>query len=160
MRYKRINPFIKAHGAEPGPLMRPILTGATASEISAVITVLILLLICFELNIKFRFSLVALFFGMILYSLFAGILYGKIYRRAANDRRGGWIFGASTGFILWMVNPIIWLPWFGYKELFSGSTGLLIVFTHVIHGTMMGLFFPRIHLICARKWKTLGESYD
>ncbi len=33
--------------------------------------------------------------------LLAGVLYGQMFQRAANDRHGGWLFGLAYGFLIW-----------------------------------------------------------
>ena len=43
--------------------------------------------------------------------LLGGVLYGWLFQRAANDPRGGWLFGLAFGFVLWMVGPIPLLQW-------------------------------------------------
>src|SRR5690242_16488011 len=104
----KVNPFLRAHGSAAGVLMRPVLTGFLAGLSSAILVIL--------LGGIYKSVLGYLFFGSM-----AGILYGVIYRRAANDRRSGWIFGASTGFIFWMINPVTWWNWIEREPFFVGD---------------------------------------
>lgn len=154
MRGRRINPFIRAHGAAPGPFMRPRLTGALTGLVAAILTFLAFAPsgIFSSFGVEIDISIVLCF----AYGLLSGFIYGSIYRRAANDRKGGWIFGASTGFILWMINPAIWFPWLGLDPVLIGRTGLLVMLMHVVHGAALGLLYPWGHLVCARKSRIYG----
>lgn len=157
---QRINPFLRAHGASPGPLMRPLLTGFLASLLSGMIVFALLgslneFTLFTKANGRYEMLLAAM-----IYCSCAGLLYGQVYRRAANDLRGGWLFGSSTGFILWMLNPLIWLPWLGREPLFVGIDAIVFLLSHVLHGALMGLLYPWLHRICKRRtdFKVLSST--
>lgn len=147
----QINPFLRAHGASPGPLMRPKLTGFLASILSGAILLALLSAFGVLTFLIEQYGWPEILFALCAYCTIAGILYGQVYRRAANDLRGGWLFGASTGFILWMFNPLIWLPWLDREPLFVGTEALIFMLTHVLHGALMGLLYPWLHFICKRR---------
>src|SRR5260370_41688930 len=54
--------------------------------------------------------------GALLMAL-AGAAYGRLFGRAANDARGGWLFGMAFGFALWAGGAVMVLP------LASGGQG-------------------------------------
>src|SRR6478672_923976 len=95
--------YLRAHGNTPGPTLRPYTTGAISSLI-AVIPYLVIMAWSgalaaatanLHLDIWFVVSVaVAL---MVL----AGLVYAVVFKRAANDRQGGWLFGISYGFAVW-----------------------------------------------------------
>jgi hypothetical protein len=130
--------------------MRPRLTGILASLVSAVVVSIVLFV--FE---PLPLSTIVTPAGASSYlflSLVAGFLYGAVYRRAANDQKGGWIFGASGGFVLWMFNPLIWLPWLGYEPVLIGRVGMAVLLLHIVHGALMGVLYPWVHDLCARTY--------
>jgi hypothetical protein len=75
----------------------------------------------------------------------SGALYGMTFRRAANDRRGGWLFGAAFGFLLWMAAPIAVLPLIGGSVMAAGkaATGFFACF--LVWGAAVGAVFPFVH---------------
>jgi hypothetical protein len=147
---QRVNPFILAHGTSSGPLMRPLLTGSIAGVIAGFSVFLVSWKFELLTQIFYRFGTISTFLGYVLFGAVMGIIYGAVYRRAANDRQGGWIFGSSAGFIFWMLNPIIWLPWLGRKPIFLGSEALAFLASHVLFGLLLGILFPWLHLLFLR----------
>ncbi len=77
--------------------------------------------------------------------LLGGILYGWLFQRAANDPRGGWLFGMAFGFVLWMLGPVPLLQWLPDQPILRGypATGLLLA--QLLWGLAMGVVFPLIH---------------
>jgi hypothetical protein len=147
----RINPFILAHGSSAGPLMRPLLTGFIAGESAGLLVFFVLWRFQILEGVCARFGTSSTVIGYGIFGAVTGIVYGWTYRRAANDHRGGWIFGASTGFIFWMLNPIIWLPWFGLKPLLIGTEAVVFMVSHVLYGLFLGFLFPWVHRWTTRK---------
>jgi hypothetical protein len=74
-----------------------------------------------------------------------GLLYGAIFRRAANDRRAGWLLGISYGFVLWIAAPIVVLPVVRSQAMAGGmaATGIFVGF--LSWGLAVGLLFPYVH---------------
>ena len=60
--------------------------------------------------------------------LLGGVLYGWLFQRAANDPRGGWLFGLAFGFVLWMLGPVPLLQWLPDQPILRGypAAGLLL----------------------------------
>ncbi len=58
----------------------------------------------------------------------AGALYARLLGRAANDVRGGWLFGMAFGFALWAAGAVFILPLVGNGELPAGppATGVFL----------------------------------
>jgi hypothetical protein len=75
----------------------------------------------------------------------AGALYGRLFMRAANDRRGGWLFGISYGFLLWMIGPATVIQWLLHKPLALGTAAQAIFLAHLAYGLALGVLFPLIH---------------
>src|SRR4051794_25366997 len=100
--------YMRAHGNTPGPTQRPILAGAATGALAEIPALLLLwwsgaLASATQTLSLSTWVLVALhFLGMIV----AGAIYGRVFSRAANDPRGGWLFGISYGFLLWMIGPV------------------------------------------------------
>jgi hypothetical protein len=89
----------------------------------------------------------------------AGALYGRIFSRAANDWHGGWLFGISYGFLLWMLGPATLLQWLTARPLAVGTAALALLGGHLLYGLTLGLLFPLIHQVIQRKArKLLGDE--
>lgn len=140
-----MNPFIRAHGSSTGPLMRPALNGFISGTASALSIYFLFLKLQILQDFLSHFGPLITFTGYLTFGAMTGILYGLIYRRSANDIRGGWIFGASTGFIFWMINPVIWWPWVGQGPILKGHEALIFMTSHILYGFLLGLFFPLFH---------------
>ena len=105
--------MLQAHGLDAGPTQRPLLAGAAAGVL-ADIPALAVLVAFRSLDAPTQFTgtspaIIALAFSGLL--LIGGLIYGWLFQRAANDPRGGWLFGLSFGFVLWMVGPVPLLQW-------------------------------------------------
>lgn len=81
----------------------------------------------------------------------AGILYAAIFKRAANDRRGGWLFGASYGFVLWIIAPITLWQLITPRPFVVGTAAMGLFGAHVVFGVVLGLVFPWIHIFVQTK---------
>jgi hypothetical protein len=77
--------------------------------------------------------------------LLGGILYGWLFQRAANDLRGGWLFGMAFGFILWMLGPIPLLQWLPDQPILRGYPAAGLLLAQLVWGLVLGLVFPSIH---------------
>jgi hypothetical protein len=81
----------------------------------------------------------------------AGIVYAAIFKRAANDRRGGWLFGASYGFLWWIIAPISLLQLFNSRPVAVGTAAMGLFGAHVLYGLVLGLIFPWVHSLIQAK---------
>jgi hypothetical protein len=74
-----------------------------------------------------------------------GALYGRIFMRAANDHRGGWLFGIAFAFLLWMLGPASTISWILQKPLAIGTAAQGILAAHLAYGLILGSLFPWLH---------------
>jgi hypothetical protein len=129
--------------------MRPLLSGAVSGSLA---WVLLLILVRKFGSVAGAFGgsglLVFLVTGVL--GVTGGILYGAIFRRAANDPRGSWLLGICFGFLLWNLNPLIWVPYFGGEALLVGQPALLFLVGHVLWGGLCGVLHPILSRVSAR----------
>ncbi|MGB7160124.1 MAG: hypothetical protein WBD40_18805 [Tepidisphaeraceae bacterium] len=81
----------------------------------------------------------------------AGRLYGRVFMRAANDRRGGWLFGIGFGFLLWMLGPSTVVYWMRHTPLATGRASQALFASHLLYGLVLGVAFPFVHAIIQRR---------
>lgn len=74
-----------------------------------------------------------------------GVLYGWLFQRAANDPRGGWLFGMAYGFVLWMLGPIPLLQWAPEQPILTGYPAVGLLLGELLWGLILGLAFPFVH---------------
>src|SRR5438045_2600415 len=104
----RVMPFMRAHGHTPGPTQRPKLAGVLTGAV-AQFAALAAFLVSGAMDSLVHALGTTLWPAVLLQSAVAaaaGALYGAVFGRAANDREGGWLFGISYGFLLWMLGPV------------------------------------------------------
>src|SRR3712207_1606769 len=77
--------------------------------------------------------------------LLSGILYGWLFQRAANDPRGGWLFGMAFGFVLWMLGPVPLLQWLPDQPILHGYPAAGLLLAQLLWGLVMGVVFPSVH---------------
>ena len=147
--------YMRAHGNTAGPTQRPTLTGAIAGLISFVPYEGILRMSDARSSIAHGFDISIWTSSAINLAVMitAGILYGAVFKRAANDRQGGWTFGASYGFVLWMVAPITIWQLLAPKPLAVGTAAMGLFVAHVIYGLALGFMFPWIHIMVKARLK-------
>lgn len=140
--------FLQAHGFDAGPLQRPLAAGVLTGLLATVPAAAVFApLGSFQVAADDVMRLPRPVTAVLLLAAFAlsGAAYGLVFRRAANDRRGGWLFGAAFGFILWTAAPIVILPLIGGHTMASGraATGFLAGF--LVWGLATGALFPLVH---------------
>ena len=139
---------LRAHGMDAGPLQRPILAGVlTGLAATAPAAVPFLALGSFEVCADDVLRLPRPVTAAIMVAAFtaSGALYGLALRRAANDRRGGWLFGAVFGFVLWMAAPVVVLPLTGSGVMAAGPAAAGFLAAFLVWGTVTGALFPFVH---------------
>src|SRR3954471_664516 len=95
--------FLAAHGYDPGPTQRPFTAGAVAGLLATPPAILVLHLLgslAVEGRILGLSRIMTIIAGGLAMAL-AGAVYARLLGRAANDVRGGWLFGMAFGFALW-----------------------------------------------------------
>lgn len=141
-------PFLRAHGYDPGPTERPFLAGGLSGGLAVVPSSAAFVgfgsfgVLSEQVIEVSRLVTAALLFGAF---TVAGIIYGAVFRRAANDRQAGWLLGLAYGFVLWIAAPIVAFPLTGARSMAAGvaATGFLVTF--LAWGLFVGLLFPWLH---------------
>ncbi|MBM1173505.1 hypothetical protein [Microvirga arabica] len=139
--------MLHAHGLDAGPAQRPLLAGALAGVLAAVpaLAVLAGFQSLDEPARATSTSVLIAGFAYVGLMLFGGILYGWLFQRAANDPRGGWLFGMAFGFVLWMLGPIPLLQWMPDEPILRGYPAVGLLLAQLLWGLALGLVFPPIH---------------
>jgi hypothetical protein len=70
--------------------------------------------------------------------------------RAANDGGGGWLFGISYGYLLWMLGPVTLVQWVMARPVLVGGASRGLFAAHLLYGLVLGLLFPRVHRLIQR----------
>lgn len=152
--------YMRAHGNVAGPTQRPLLTGAISGLIAFVPYELILDHSGARDAITRGLGLntwISIGIGAVVMIL-AGMLYAAIFKRAANDRRGGWLFGASFGFLLWVVTPITSWQLLTSRPLAVGLAAMGLFGGHIVFGIILGLSFPLVHSLTRSKMDKVARN--
>ncbi|MCC6328879.1 MAG: hypothetical protein IT174_10215 [Acidobacteria bacterium] len=141
--------YMQAHGNTPGPTQRPLLTGALGGIIAAIPSAGVLYWSGSLAGAAERagVTLASAHLGHGLMMVLAGMIYAAIFKRAANDRQGGWLFGAAFGFLVWMFTPVSVWQLFAARPLAVGRAAIGLFAAHILFGLVLGLIYPRIHTI-------------
>ena len=151
--------YMRAHGNTAGPTQRPLLTGAIGGLIAFLPYEALLRLSGardaitrgFEINVWMSTAInMTVMIG-------AGILYAAIYKRAANDCHGGWIFGASYGFLLWMLAPVTIFQLISPKPIAVGTAAMGLFGAHIVYGLALGIVFPWIHFLIQSRLQNINN---
>lgn len=139
--------FLGAHGFDPGPTQRPALAGLIAGLLGTIPATG--LLVAFgSLSVEtglLRLSMPATLAAGAAAMAVAGGVYGQLFGRGANDRRGGWLFGMAYGFLLWTAGAVMVLPLLSGGNAPAGTAAIGIFLSLVIWGAAMGALFPYVH---------------
>lgn len=155
--------FLSAHGYDPGPTQRPALAGGITG-ILATPPAIAILIVFRSLEVEARIlelSIGATLAGGGLVMALAGAAYGRLFQRAANDKRGGWLFGMAFGFLLWAAGAVMLLPALSGGAAPGGEAAIGLFLSLLAWGTVLGSLFPFVHRrFQARvgRWPTIGPS--
>jgi len=139
--------MLQAHGLDAGPTQRPLLAGAITG-VMATVPALAVLAGFQALGAPARAGGTSVFAAGLAYAglmLLGGILYGWLFQRAANDVRGGWLFGLAFGFVLWMLGPVPLLQWLPDQPVLRGYPAAGLLLAQLLWGLTLGLVFPMVH---------------
>ena len=139
--------FLAAHGYDPGPTQRPLLTGAISGVLATVPAILVLHLFG-SLEVEARIlgtSIGATLAAGWLLMAVAGAVYARLFGRAANNRSGGWLFGAAFGFAVWATGAVLVLPLVSGGRAPAGEAALGVFVSLVLWGAALGILVPFIH---------------
>lgn len=139
--------FLQAHGHDPGPTQRPVLAGAVVGLMAEIPTAVVLWYTgtLSSLAQVTHVSQTAVLLAHVGAVTVAGLLYGYVFQRAANDRRGGWLFGLGYGFVLWTAGPVTSLQWILGQPVATGRAAMGHLTGHLLWGLLLGVLFPSVH---------------
>lgn len=147
--------YMRAHGNSPGPTHRPRLTGALAGLLAAV-PCLIIGYLTGALSGESERLGVDVWAAVVLDTLIlavAGVVYAEIFKRAANDASGGWLFGACFGFLIWMVGPVTLWRWAAGEPMARGTAAMGLFGAQLVYGLVLGGVFPFINRLLQTRMK-------
>jgi chromate transport protein ChrA len=136
--------FLAAHGFDPGPTQRPWLAGAIAGLIATVPAIALLWAfgsLRVEAQILGISHLLTVAVGAPVMAA-AGAAYGRLFGRAANDRRVGWLFGMAFGFVLWTAGAVMILPLVSGGNMPAGLPATGVFLSLILWGTALGIAHP------------------
>jgi hypothetical protein len=136
--------FLSAHGYAPGPTQRPLLAGAVSGLI-ATIPAIGLLQLFGTLPVEAAILRLSIFETLAAGSALmgvAGAIYARVYGRAANDARGGWLSGMAYGFALWAAGAVMVLPIASGGLAPAGDAALGAFLSLVVWGGALGTLLP------------------
>jgi hypothetical protein len=145
--------YMRAHGNTPGPTQRPALTGAIGGALALIPAA----------AVRWRSGAFAsaaeasgLHFWQVLavdacVMIIAGVIYAQIFKRAANDKQGGWLFGIGYGFLLWMLGPVTFWQFVTGRPLALGYAAMGLFGSQILYGLTLGIIYPRIHSLIQTK---------
>ena len=139
--------FLSAHGYDPGPSQRPLLAGAISGVLATIPALGILLWfgsLRVEAEILAMPTLLTLACGWAVMAI-AGALYARLFGRAANNVRGGWLFGMAFGFALWAGGAVLILPVASGGRAPAGLAALGVALSLLVWGLAIGLLVPFVH---------------
>ena len=139
--------FLTAHGFDPGPTQRPLLTGGISGAVATLPAVGVLAAFgSLEVEAKILGMPVPLTLaaGCAVMAL-AGVVYGGLFRRGANDRWGGWLFGMAFGFLLWTAGAVMVLPLASGGFAPGGEAAIGVFLSLVVWGAALGGVVPFVH---------------
>lgn len=136
--------FLTAHGFDPGPAQRPLLAGAISGIVATIPAICILHAfgsLAIEARILGISTLVTIAAGVPIMAA-AGAVYGRLFGRAANMVRGGWLFGMTFGFALWAAGAVMVLPLVSGGKTPAGVAAIGVFLSLVAWGAALGLGHP------------------
>ena len=138
---------LDAHGYDPGPSQRPLLAGAI-SGILATLPAILVLLLSGALEVEARILGMSLpetlGLGAVAMAL-AGAAYARFFGRAANAKRGGWLFGMSFSFALWAAGAVLVLPLLSGGQAPAGEAAAGVALSMIVWGVALGILVPFVH---------------
>ena len=139
--------MLRAHGLDAGPTQRPLAAGAMTGLLADLPALAVLLAFASleRLAAAAGASIAAAALLHAAAMALAGAGYGLLFRRAANDARGGWLFGTAYGYLVWQGVAVPLLQWLPEEPLLQGQPALGWLAGHLAWGLVLGLAFERVH---------------
>lgn len=142
-----IRSFLDAHGYDPGPSQRPLLSGAISGLLATLPAIGILVAfgsLKVEAAILGMSPLATLALGWAAMAI-AGAAYARFFGRAANAVRGGWLFGMSFGFGLWAAGAVLLLPILNGGRAPADAAAAGVALSLIVWGLATGILVPFVH---------------
>ena len=139
--------FVAAHGYDPGPSQRPVLSGAISGILATIPAIGILIMfgsLQAEAEILGLSPAATLAVGSAVMAA-AGAAYARFFGRAANAVRGGWLFGMSFGFGLWAAGAVLVLPLLSGGRAPAGGAAVGVALALIVWGAATGILVPFVH---------------
>jgi hypothetical protein len=139
--------FLDAHGYDPGPSQRPLLSGAISGVLATVPAIAVLVAfgsLSAEAEILGMSWPATLAAGWGVMAI-AGAAYARFFGRAANAVRGGWLFGMSFGFALWAAGAVLVLPLLSGGRAPAGVAAAGVALSLIVWGLATGILVPFVH---------------
>lgn len=139
--------FLSAHGYDPGPSQRPLLAGAISGVLATVPALVVLYVsgaLRTEAAILGMHVVTTVIAGWAVMAV-AGAAYAKFFGRAANNVRGGWLFGLSFAFALWAAGAVMVLPLLSGGRAPAGAQAVGVALSMLIWGLAVGVLVPFVH---------------
>ena len=139
--------FLSAHGYDPGPTQRPLLAGAISGVLATIPAIAILIAfgsLAAEARILGLSEFTTVAAGWLIMAL-AGAVYGRLFGRAVNERRSGWLFGMAFGFALWGAGAVMVLPIASGGSAPAGKAAIGVFLSLVAWGAALGAIHPFVH---------------
>jgi hypothetical protein len=135
--------FMLAHGQTPGPGERPRVAGSLAGAVAGIAALPLLkgTGAAAELADGLRTPGWTIQLLYLASAVIGGLIYSAAFGRAANDRRGGWLFGIAYGFLLWMVGPVALLQLAFRHQFVSGTAAMGVLGANLVSGLLLGLLY-------------------
>ena len=151
--------FLGAHGYDPGPTQRPLIAGAI-SGVLATIPAIAILYVFGSLRVEARIlglsEPVTLAAGWVVMAC-AGAVYARLFGRAANEVRGGWLFGMAFGFALWAAGAVMVLPIASGGQAPAGEAAIGVFLSLVAWGAALGIVHPFVHRPLHQRLETAAK---
>ena len=90
----------------------------------------------------------------------AGAAYARFFGRAANEVRGGWLFGMSFSFVLWAAGAVLILPVTSGGRAPAGDAAAGIALSMIIWGFATGILVPFVHRPLHESLETASRRAD
>lgn len=136
-----------AHGYDPGPTQRPLLAGAVSGLLATAPAIAILAVfgaLGVEAEILGLSVATTIGAGWPLMAA-AGAVYARLFGRAANETRGGWLFGMAFGFAVWAAGAVLIIPLASGGLAPAGKAAVGVFLSLVAWGAALGIAYPFVH---------------
>lgn len=154
--------FLEVYGYDPGPSQRPLISGAISGILATIPATAILMYfgsLHAEAEILGMSELETLAIGWVGMAI-AGAAYARIFGRAANAARDGWLFGISFGLLMWAAGAVLILPLISGGRSPAGTAAAGVALSLAVWGAAAGILVPFVHRPLHESIETASKSPD